>query len=489
MVSKKPGKFVKDVAITFTATASQTALAFVITVILGKMVGAEDLGIYRLILTIYGLIVLVASIGIPSAVIKYVAELKDNKSEILEIVNTSTILMFSTGIVLSTICYLLAGTIAQLFNTLALKPLLNVLVFIFPFALINNTMLGLLNGLRYMKKYALIIVLKGLIGVLITLLLVLHGFEVRGAVWALLVSEITISGVLLYMNRAFIKIFHRVRMDTISLLTKFGAQIFGADAINILNKQLDIILIGIFLVPREVGYYAAAVSLSRFFWLIPASIQRITYPATSEYWSKGNIDALNNMINKSIKYTSIILVSIGIAVFIFSDYIIAIFFKKEFVHSTLPLKILLIGTVIRGSIAQPIGASLTGIGRPDLILKLTLFMILTNGLLDIILIPGMGIIGAAIATSVSLSFGAIINLVLVRKYIDIKINWLWLIKLTLFASITIMIFTTVKKYINVFVLGCIVLSGFFSATAFLMFNKKDWIFLKRSYDRVIKGRN
>ncbi|MCW7074787.1 MAG: oligosaccharide flippase family protein [Candidatus Methanospirare jalkutatii] len=45
-------------------------LGFVITVVLGRYLGAGDLGLYRMASTIYGIAMLVAALGIPGAMIK-----------------------------------------------------------------------------------------------------------------------------------------------------------------------------------------------------------------------------------------------------------------------------------------------------------------------------------------------------------------------------------------------------------------------------------
>ena len=62
-------KFAFDVGITFIASAV-TLLGFVITVVLGRYLGASDLGLYRMASAIYGIAMLVAAIGIPAAMIK-----------------------------------------------------------------------------------------------------------------------------------------------------------------------------------------------------------------------------------------------------------------------------------------------------------------------------------------------------------------------------------------------------------------------------------
>jgi O-antigen/teichoic acid export membrane protein len=70
-------KFAFDVGITFLASVVSMPLGFVITIALGRYLGAGDLGLYRITSTIYGIALLFAAIGIPAAMIKYVAEFKN----------------------------------------------------------------------------------------------------------------------------------------------------------------------------------------------------------------------------------------------------------------------------------------------------------------------------------------------------------------------------------------------------------------------------
>ena len=63
-------KFAFDVGITFLASVVTLSLGFVITVLLGRYLGAGDLGLYRMASTIYGIALFVTAIGIPTAMIK-----------------------------------------------------------------------------------------------------------------------------------------------------------------------------------------------------------------------------------------------------------------------------------------------------------------------------------------------------------------------------------------------------------------------------------
>ena len=80
---KEANKFAFDVGITFFASVANMLIGFVIMVLLGRYLGAGDLGLYRMTSTIYGIAMLIAAIGIPAAMIKCVAEFKDDKRKLV----------------------------------------------------------------------------------------------------------------------------------------------------------------------------------------------------------------------------------------------------------------------------------------------------------------------------------------------------------------------------------------------------------------------
>jgi len=187
----------------------------------------------------------------------------------------------------------------------------------------------------------------------------------------------------------------------------------------------------------------------------------ITYPATSEYWSKDKRESLNKMIDKSMKYSACILLPVGLAVGFFAKDIVTFLFGDEFIHAALPLQILLIGTVINGIICRPIGGSLAGVGRPELELITVGISSAVNIMLNVLLIPILGIIGAAISTSISLSTVSALYLLFVIKDLHVEFDFKWFFKA--FGIITILIivfinFSKINKYIGIILLCvCIIL--------------------------------
>lgn len=231
----------------------------------------------------------------------------------------------------------------------------------------------------------------------------------------------------------------------------------GINATNVISNQIDIILIGYFLMAADVGYYSTAIAIAALFTIIPSAIQRITFPATSEFWSKNNHQALNKMIDKGMKYSACILLFFGLGVGFFAKEIIGFVFGPEFVCAALPLCVLLIARVIRGGTVVPIGNILPAIGRPDINLKLVVVCAGMNVALNILLIPIFGILGAAIATTISLLIGVIIALVLIIKLLPVKIDFRWYAYAMGTAFIALVSFLGAKNLINSYLLGSIIL--------------------------------
>ena len=475
-------KFAFDVGITFLASVVTLPLGFVITVGLGRYLGAGDLGVYRMASTIYGIAMLVAAVGIPAAMIKYVAEFKGDRTKINQIVSSGVITSLFLGIGFSALFYVSSGLFAGIFDMPELSGLIKLLSPVFPFALVGGALLGLLNGIREMKKYAAATIVQSVLMVIITVALIYYGFGVAGAVIGVVLSSLGSCLFLIWISRKYFEITLRGYIQTTKKMLKFSVKILAAGSINEINNQLDIILIGFFLISADVGYYSVAIGLSRFFWMIPMAVQRITYPATSLYWSENNHNALSEMMDKSMKYCTVILVLIGLGVGFFAKDIITIIFKEDFVYAVLPLQILLIGTVIRGSIAQPIGGSLTGIGRPELALKIIAIIAAINLTLDIILIPQIGIVGAAIATTISLAGGAFVNLGLVVKHLSIKIDYKWflgILGVVLFATI---LFKFGMVFVNPFLVGGAILISYpFLVFRFFLTKEDKDIFKSLAY--------
>jgi len=475
---KEAKKFVLDVGWVFLGSVVTLIISFLLSIVLARWLGASDLGLYRMVITIQGIGALITTFGIPVAIIKYVAEYKSDRNKLTQTLFSGLISSVIFGIGIMILIYILSETLASVFKMPELAHLLKILSLVFPLTSIIETLLDFLNGIRMIKKFASLMILRQALMILFIVVLVKLGYGIEGAVWGIVLSVAGACLIGIFLSKHFLSInpyrfFHNAKK-----LISFGSKVFGANALALILTQADIILLGYFLTTKDVGYYSIAVTLSNFFLLVPRAMLRITYPATSEYWSQGNHQKLQTMIDKSIKYSACILLPAGLGAGFFCNDIISILFGKEFIYAASPFYVLLVARVIHGSIELPIGGSLSGIGRPDLPLKIDVVSATINIGLNILLIPRYGILGAAIATGISLMLAATLSLTFIIKTLGVKIDFTWYSRAAVFTFLAIIPFVVGGKLVNPFILGGIILCLYVGLVYTVFLTKDDKSMIK-----------
>jgi O-antigen/teichoic acid export membrane protein len=453
---KAAKKFAFDVGWVFAGSMVVLLLHFLQKPIMARYLGPDGLGLFSMVTMIAGTIALVVGVGIDGAVVKYVAEYKNDKSKLHAILSSAFITVAILGVVASIVLFMLSDKLAGIFDMPSLSYLLKIYAFVLPFSLVYGVILGSLNGLREMKYYSLFNTLNGIMIFLFIVTFLFLGFGVVGAVIGDMLALIVVLIIAGVITRKFVHFTITDYRKNTKKLTSFGSRLMGVSSINLLYTQADILLIGYFLTVSDVGYYAAAVSLSRFFWRVPQSVQMVTYPATSEYLSEGKQESLNKMIDKSMKYSACILLITGLGVWFFAKDIVTFLFGDEFIYAVLPLQILLIGTVINGATSRPIGGSLAGAGRPELDLIKVSVTATVNVLLNVLLIPRFGVVGAAMATAISLSLASGLGIFFIIRTLHVKIDFKWFVKAFGMGFASILIFTNLGG-VNRYILGCTIL--------------------------------
>ncbi|MBT9145298.1 MAG: Stage V sporulation protein B [candidate division WS2 bacterium] len=474
-------KFAFDVSWVFLSQIITLATGFLLSVILGRFLGAAPFGLFTMTFTIYTIASLVGEMGIPPAIVKYVAEFKENKEKLNIFVSCGVVNSVIFGAIAGAVLFTLSNTLANIFNMPELAELIRIIAFSLPFLVVNNMLIGLLNGLREMKSYSLRTVIRSSLLLSLTILFVGSGFGIEGAVLALLLSEVGTLFLLIFISRNFFSFVIRDYMKTTKELVGFGSQLFLASAIYMVNTYTDTLLVGFFLTDKDVGIYAIAIALSKVFLVIPGSMSAITYPAISEYNSKGSHEAIENLINKSMKYSLIILSTLGVLIIFFSKHIILLLFKPEFLPAVTPITILILGMIFFGSMSS-VGAAFSAVNRPDIPFKLNLFAVVVNLSLNIILIPILGITGAAIATATSFSVLTILALYLLNRILNVKIDIQWYAKILATIALVIAAFFIFKYWINLYLLIGILFGCYLMLVNKLLLTNED----KKDFWKIVK---
>lgn len=466
-------KFAFDVSWVLVSSVVNLVIGFAIKIILARWLGSFDLGLYTLVLTVQEFATLVAGQGMMAALTKYVAEYQDNEGRLHQMIYSAFTVTIFFAIVASLLLYFLASAIAGIFDMPQLAHLLKILSISLPFIIINQTSLGLENGLRRMKYYAAQIMMRSFLMVVFIVALVWMGYGVEGTVWGLVFSIAGTSIWGLFLARKYYHLAYHNFMKNVKTLISFGIQMFSTQTVNLLVNYTDTILIGYFLTAKDVGYYSIATDMCMLFAIIPQAVQRITFPMTAEYWHKNDFESLQDMFHKSMKYTACVLLPLGLFFTLFASEITTTIYGAEYINSVAPFLILLVARVLRGATVNPVGASFAGAGRPEIGLKVDSLSLILNVLLCWLLIPRFGISGAAFATTLSLLIGTVIYIKLMPIVLHVKIDARWFGLTVGLTGVAIAANWIGAKLINHYAVGGVILIAYVILVLRVFLTKKD----------------
>ena len=179
-----------------------------------------------------------------------------------------------------------------------------------------------------------------------------------------------------------------------------------------LLNQMATIMLGHFASQRDVGLYAVAVKMSSFVLIGLGIVLPIVAPLFSQFSETRDhelTEALFKTVTKWMCYSALIIFAY---IAIFRVQLLHLF-GKGFPAGATALVILAAGH-LANAVTGPTGILLTMTGKQKWELANTISMVAFNFLLNLVLIPKMGLIGAAIATAVSIA--TINGLKLVQVY-------------------------------------------------------------------------
>ncbi|KGK99157.1 polysaccharide biosynthesis protein [Methanococcoides methylutens] len=417
MFSLKLSKTMMDVQWAFVSLATASFAHLLLRMVLGRELGPSGLGVYTLVFTVYMFGMQFAAFGIGSALTKYVAEFNEDLSKRNKFISSGIVGSLIYGSLMGLLLYLLSDTIGiGFFHNPDIVGLLRITALCLPFIALQKAVVGTLNGLRSMKLYAFVNIIQNVSVMVVSIVFVIPlNMAVKGAVIGFVLPTIVVGLLSLIIVRTYFTAGSTILGKALKELSWFGFYIVLANSVGLLNTEIDSLLIGHYLNEVEVGYYAVAVILVQGLSLIPMSVHRITYAASANYYVKNDYENLSNLLKNSFLKVFLVTMLISAVLVLFGQFIIRLLFGEDFLFAYKPLLVLLIGYSLYYPI-HSITSVLSGMGKVTLVFRIALLCGLTNILLNILLIPEFGILGAAIATSIGLIFAALVRAHFIYKY-------------------------------------------------------------------------
>ena len=382
-------------------------------IFLARYLGVDGFGFWSFFFSFLSIVLLLSLLGISPATRYFIA--KYNGTEFLHSVWVSSLKLRIKATTAFCIGYLLlAYPLALLLD----KPgLFQLIILSVPLVFISGLVEYLKNvsaGLHSLKTNFVITSLEYGLKLILVIAFLYIAKSVISIIGAYTLSLLIVAAIAYpLVHKKFVNLSDVIEKDFTAELADYAKMVFLISITVAVSTEVDTLMVGILNDDAEVGIYAGAKQLVIYLPHISIAISMGTMPVFAKL-NEDNKHRLRLLFRKLLLLNALIFSVIGIGLFTLADWFVPFLLGEEYQRSSTVLK-LLIPFLIAVSFVPFVDVFLDYQGQVRRRTKNYLLALVLNVVLNILLIPKYGAIGAACATSLSIVPCLILNSLFAKK--------------------------------------------------------------------------
>lgn len=392
----------------FISKIATSLLGFIATIYFARVIGAGDLGIYFLTITVVSWLGLLGTIGFRIPTKKRISESTGDEGEY---VLASLVVALGSFLVLAVFLVVFRDYVSSYIGMDVVDYVIVILLAFILFRFIS----AVLQGQNLVHLFAGVRVVRKGSEVFIQLAAVMLGFSVvgllvgyaSGALIAVLIGALLVSVDLERPKKShFVSLYSYAKY---SWIHSFQGRTFS---------YMDTLVLGFFVTSNLVGIYQIAWQLASFLVIFGNSIAQTLFPEISEISSRGNEKRVANLFKDSVAYTGLFIIPGLIGGVLLGDELLLIY-GAEFRQGTFVLTLLLFARLIYAYQTQIIN-TINAIDKPDLGFRVNVVFVAANMILNVVLVYTYGWEGAAMATTISAGIALLVGYYYIVRLLPIE---------------------------------------------------------------------
>ena len=397
-------KMAVGTSIIFAGTIVSMLFEFLSRILIIRSTSTAEYGIFALALVILNIVVIIATLGLQDGATRHIAyhRGRGDLERVYSTVVSSLELTAAAGVVCGIVMYAAAGLLADVFGMPQLGYVVRIFAVGVPFFAAIRVLVAVYRGFDSVKERVYFNDLMQFSLRIVMLAVVMYlGLSFGWVIFAYLVP-IVLTGILFagYTVRRFPAMkasFVPVRWELLVL----SVPLLINGVLNQLMTWTDTLMLGYYKTAEIVGLYNGAVPVAQMISVILISTTFMYVPIISQLYSKGKIVEMRRNYAVLTKWIFSATLPSFFLVFFFPSAVLTVLFGAEYSAAAAALQILTLGFFVH-TFLGPNGMTLIALGKTQLLMRLSIISVLINIILNILLIPKFGMIGAAAASVVSL---------------------------------------------------------------------------------------
>lgn len=419
-----------------------TVISSVGTIVIARLLGAGNYGLYTIAFTAPNLISVFRDWGVNSAMVKYSAQYNNqvDATKIRGVFLSGLVFEVIVGSALSLLCFLISPFLAELFHRPTIVPLIQVISLIILTGGLINSATAAFTGMETMHLNSIMLIVQSVVKTALIVGLVALGLGSMGATIGFATASLIagLTGLLLVFTlyRSLPKSAKR-QWDiylTIKTLFSYGLPLSIAAVLTTFLSYYYALLLPIYVTNNSlIGNYNLAVLFSVLITFFATPVTTMMFPAFSKLDPEKDHETLKNVFQYSVKYAALIVVPVTALVISLAQPGIGTIFAKTYAEAPLFLALSSLIYVLSafGSLSTP--NLLNGQGYTTYNMKLSILTAAIGFPVGFVLISRFGVIGLILTSLVVTIPSTFIGLDFVKKRFGVSLDWMSSAKI-LFSS-------------------------------------------------------
>jgi O-antigen/teichoic acid export membrane protein len=391
------------------------ALALLGTAVLtARALGPSGRGEFNLATSLVTLAVALGSLGVGAAAAYHAARARSAESVAF---GTSTLvgLLLGLGILAVSACVILLGGVT--FKGVPKEDMVLALLGL-PFLLAVANIQSVYQGFRRFREFNGITLGQAALPLpLIAVAIALRG-DVRAAIAATVVAAALLFVVVLVLTQRSTPITWRLDLPYVRALLAYGIRVHPANMLAYLGYRVDVFLVDGFKGAAAVGLYGAGVVIAEGLWMPSQAISTALFPTIAAEQSESARQSITPVVVRNTLWLTAVL---GGILFLVASPVVDLLYTTRFSASASVVRILVPGIVLFAG-ARLLGNDVAARGRPLVSSVIAAGIVACNIGLNVLLIPGHGIEGAAWASTGSYSLAFVASAAVYHRITNVPLR-------------------------------------------------------------------
>jgi O-antigen/teichoic acid export membrane protein len=386
---------------------------FLLILLLTRIFSEEDFGIFSYTLAYTGMFMILCNLGLNTLVIRDIAKDRSCARQIVED-------MFPIIFYLSFVSLILMNGIAWLSGWPAYERMIILLLsFYVVFDAFSRSFISVMRAYERMEFESAINILERIFLIILTILIGIFNLSLTILVLSFMAAELikVIISVAIVKNKL---VNFNIKFHTVNYLSLIkNALPFALMAIfTTISMRIDTVMIKIFHSSELSGVYNIAHKIIDSITFIPENIYYAFFPVLASLYIIDR-NKFTYTFLKALKLISLLAIPVSCFLYFWASDIISLLFEPRYFTAYIALKwlALAVGALF---IKYAVAVVMNVIGKQHLFSMYVGISMILNILLNLLLIPKYGIVGAGIATISSESITTITGLISLRNLLPIN---------------------------------------------------------------------